>query len=592
MASASTKAATTKSDLTPSMTLKGHGNWIYSLSYFPDGQRMISGSLDKTARQWDLKTGAEIEGARGVCEEGVLYAVAVSRDDRWVVTGGGDYARGELKACEVKTGIVKTFEGHSLQIYCIDVSAGNTLLASGSEDETARIWNLETGEFVAGPFKSIGFVGAVRFSPDSKKLAVKSDLGTCLEVWDVQSQKLDVRIGKPSGRGIAFSPIFWSNKNKTIIAAFKFDFTADSDQYDNAKTIYEFDAVTLETVGAPFEGHTKSIGGLALSFDGALLASASYDNTIKLWAFASRQLLASFNIQVHNIVRLILSPDSRQLAYIINNNNDYKICICDTPPGILAQARIIARKKLGRRDILDVRVSSFARYATHQSPPLQSDATRRPPAGHRRPRISAIPIVPRPSPTRDAQQPTLLRLGKFLRFSPPMNALRPGRKDQSRDPLDFPATLPLPPNRLHADSSPLTSLPGGRASFNPIRSPSDKGKQKAREPKRKAVKVVDVPLGQATYGDVVGVDDGIRPYVLFFCLSWFQKKEKKQEPRPVYDDELEDDDEEENALGPVSLTPPRVQHEEIELKPVASQSQLEAGPSRLALTDHLKAQSS
>ncbi|KAG2343554.1 WD40 repeat-like protein [Suillus weaverae] len=297
MASASTKAATTKSILKLVTTLKGHGRWIHSISYFPDGQRMISVSGDKTARQWDLKAGKEIEEARDVCE-GMVWAVAVSRDGQWVVTGGGDF-NGELvlKACEVETGIVKIFEGHSAEIFCVDISADNTLLVSGSFDETARIWNLETGKLVAGPFKSVGWVGAVRFSPDSKKLAVRLYFGTCLEVWDVQSQKLDVRIGKPSGRGVALTPIFWTNKNKTIIAAFQFSFAADSplDVFDYTKMIYEFDAVTLETVGAPFEGHTKYISGLALSFDGALLASASSDDTIKLWAFESRQLLASFH---------------------------------------------------------------------------------------------------------------------------------------------------------------------------------------------------------------------------------------------------------------------------------------------------------
>ncbi|KAG2339323.1 prolyl oligopeptidase, partial [Suillus weaverae] len=164
----------------------GHERWIRSISYFPDGQRMISGSEDKTTQQWDLEAGKEIEEAWDVCE-GRVYA-----------------------------------------IYCIDISADNTLLVSGSFDETARIWNLDTGKLMAGPFKGVGWVCAVRFSPDSKKLAVRLDLGTCLEVWD-------------------------------------------------------FDAVMLETVGAPFEGHTKYIGGLALSSDGALLASASNNNTIKLW---------------------------------------------------------------------------------------------------------------------------------------------------------------------------------------------------------------------------------------------------------------------------------------------------------------------
>ncbi|KIK35486.1 hypothetical protein CY34DRAFT_16976 [Suillus luteus UH-Slu-Lm8-n1] len=150
MASTS-KAAANKSILTPSMTLKGHGEWIVSMSYFPDGQRMMSGSRDKTTRRWDLKTGKEIEEWRDVCKEEV-FAVAVSRDSRWVVTGGGS---AELKVCEVKTGVAKNLQGHSQRISCIDISEDNTLLASGSWDKTARIWNLETGKLVSGPFDRV-----------------------------------------------------------------------------------------------------------------------------------------------------------------------------------------------------------------------------------------------------------------------------------------------------------------------------------------------------------------------------------------------------------------------------------------------------
>ncbi|KAG2738733.1 WD40 repeat-like protein [Suillus brevipes Sb2] len=221
MASTSLKAAGTKLILRPSITLKGDA--IESISYFPDGQRMISGSQDKTTRQWDLKMGNEIEEARGVCE-GYVHAVAVSRNGRWVATGGGDVNRAELKVCEVETGFVKKFKGHSHAILCIDISADNTRLASGSLDTTARIWNLETGKLVAGPFMNEleDPVGAVRFSPDSKKLAVKSWTGQCLEVWDVQSQKLDVRIGTNSGTIITYLPVFWTNDNKNIITAFTF----------------------------------------------------------------------------------------------------------------------------------------------------------------------------------------------------------------------------------------------------------------------------------------------------------------------------------------------------------------------------------
>ncbi|KAJ8586047.1 WD40 repeat-like protein [Rhizopogon salebrosus TDB-379] len=262
------------------MTLEGHDDGIRSISYSPDGKQMISGGWDKTSRRWNLQAGMEIEDVRDVCEWAV-HAVAVSMDGRWVITAGRDENRGELKAREVETGMVKTFqlEGHSQAIYCIDISKDNTLLASGSVDNTAKIWSIDTGKLVAGPFKNADWVGAIRFSRDSKKLAINSHVDSCLEVWD-------------------------------------------------------FDASTLETLGAPFQGHTKVISGLALSFDGALLASTSGDNTIKLWAFESRQLLASFTVL--NPYILTLSPNSRQLAYTTFTKDEIKIFICNTPPDVLA----------------------------------------------------------------------------------------------------------------------------------------------------------------------------------------------------------------------------------------------------------------
>ncbi|KIK32369.1 hypothetical protein CY34DRAFT_19096 [Suillus luteus UH-Slu-Lm8-n1] len=101
---------------------------------------------------------------------------------------------------------------------------------------------------------------------------------------------------------------------------------------------------------------------------------------------------------------------------------DYRICICDTPPDILAQARTIALKKRALSDLLN------------------SDATR----SRRRPSIYAIPVVQRHPPTIDPQQPMFVRLNKLLSFSPRTNPAHPVRNDHPRGPLYVPATLPLP----------------------------------------------------------------------------------------------------------------------------------------------------
>ncbi|KAJ8585770.1 WD40 repeat-like protein [Rhizopogon salebrosus TDB-379] len=416
--------AALKMILTPVMTLGSHDRQMRYISYFPGGKQMVSGGWDYTTRRWDLQAGKEIEDVRDFCDWAV-YAVAVSRDGRWVVTAGGDEERGELKTCEVETGMVKKFQGHSRVINCIDISEDSMLLASGSDDSTTRIWSLDTGKLVAGPFKSADWVGAIRFSQDRKKLAIKSVTGSCLEVWDVHTQKLDRRVGKSLGGYGTYAPVFWTNR-ETILAAFAF--ASEVGGAVSATTIYEFDASTLETLGAPFQSHTTVILGLALSFDGVLLASTSNDHAIKLWAFESRQLLASFHIL--NVDIITLSPNSHQLAYTLAalTQNENKIFICNIPPGILSTIGLAQ----------EANTTTPENPTLHDPGPLNSDATRRRANVRRNPAPPVISFLPRPLPTRELQQPGFLRhLRKLFPTSSRSSAVPPThcQDGQPRDPL-------------------------------------------------------------------------------------------------------------------------------------------------------------
>jgi WD40 repeat protein len=240
MASSSTQPIATadKSILTRVMTLEGHEPWKYSspdgeqheskyvscISYFPDGKQMISGSGDKTIRRWDLRKGKEIEKDRQVYE--YVEAVGVSRDGRWVVIASSE----GIKVSEVEMGIVRTFFEDDW-IDCIDISADSTLLVGASSGEVL-VWNLDTGELVAGPFDIGSFADALRFSEDSRKLAVSSYVSKerHLEVWDVQTQKLDVQKSTHS---------YLSMEARTLVLAYLIKFPAYGNRTSSTLHLYK-----------------------------------------------------------------------------------------------------------------------------------------------------------------------------------------------------------------------------------------------------------------------------------------------------------------------------------------------------------------
>jgi WD40 repeat protein len=455
-------ATATRSTLTPVMTLKGHKGLVSHMSYTQDSKLMISGSMDKTVRRWDIHAGKEIKEAREVWTESINASdMVVSRDGRWVVTAA---SLGGVEANKVETRIVKTFERCKSTVSRIDISADNKLLAGRSSRQSVWIWSLDTGKRMAGPFSVGNEVDTIRFSPDSKKLAVNSGGGRCLEVWDVRRKNLDRRIGEEHDARQIQASVEWpptaalvfGTTKGTIVASFTF---TGSD----AMTIYEFDAPTLQTVGTSFRGHTSFICSLALSFDCALLASASFDNTIKLWAFESRQLLASFDAQFPDIV---LSPDSRRLAYTTRDSND--IFICNTPPDIITSIwpadvctfhiSILCVLKFTCR-LLNLKSCpspvKYRRYAFHlsliyttePSLSLQSYRTSRPAAAPHKPTISSPNRPSRSSPITHKHQLTR-HLHKFRRlFKSLLRGTRPLVQNDGPDPLDV-CNVMLFPSRL------------------------------------------------------------------------------------------------------------------------------------------------
>jgi len=115
------------------------------VAFSPDGQTILTGSFDKTARIWDAATGNELRRFEGHADW--VSSVAFSPDGRYVLTGSYDNTARLWDADSGKQ--VRAFHGHLDQVTSAVFSPDGRYVLTGSLDGTARLWESKTGKEVA-----------------------------------------------------------------------------------------------------------------------------------------------------------------------------------------------------------------------------------------------------------------------------------------------------------------------------------------------------------------------------------------------------------------------------------------------------------
>ncbi|MFB2804324.1 hypothetical protein [Microcystis sp. BLCC-F209] len=290
----------------------------YSLSLFNEGGKDLEAFIEmikagKILQKYEVSDTKVMDALQKVLTEGREYnrldghngsvnSVSFSPDGKTLATGSSDNT---IKLWDVETGKeIRTLSGHNgyargedNHISSVSFSSDGKTLTSGSNDDTIILWNVETGEEIRTLSGHNGSVNSVSFSPDGKTLATGSRDKT-IKLWNVETGQ---KIRTLSGHKWSVNSVSFSRDGKTLA----------SGSSDN--TIKLWNVETGEEIRT-LSWHNREVNSVSFSSDGKTLATGSEDTTIKLWDVETGKGIRTLSGHNGSVYSVSFSNDGKTLA--------------------------------------------------------------------------------------------------------------------------------------------------------------------------------------------------------------------------------------------------------------------------------------
>ncbi len=308
--------AKTKQQIT---TLPRNGTRFNEVEYTPDGKTLAVLRTNGEIQLLDVKTGQLI---RTLIQPQTLFSMLPSSDGKMIATRTlSNIIIWDLHTRKPKTYLIGDSDFTTPALF--SQNGKNLISISRSEDQTKLIsWDISTGKGQSTFTQNEKDVSSSNLSPDGKTLAINlREKG--IQLWDTTTGKLKKTLSTQTGE---FGTMVFSPDNNHFVTT------------DNQSIIELWDAVTGEhkAVLTQHSGGTKE---LAFSKNGKVLASCTHHEA-RLWDMnTGSQLSTTFSTSGHKIdfYSLALSPDGTILA---SGSYDAKIRIWNTKTGLLMDTLI------------------------------------------------------------------------------------------------------------------------------------------------------------------------------------------------------------------------------------------------------------
>jgi WD40 repeat protein len=271
-------------------TLRGHSKPVRTMVLTPDGRRAISGSLDCTARVWDLVNGRELHVLEGFKTE--VNVLAVTPDGRRAISASSEQF--VLRVWDVESGrVLHVLRGHERGVLDVAVTPDGSRAISGSRDDKLIVWDIESGRELY-TLRGRSYNLAVVVTPDGHKL-ISASVDKTLTVWDLDcASKLYTLEGH-------------SGELKTVVVT-PDGRRAVSASWDHTLRVWDLDdGRELHTL----EGHSDAVLGVALTPDERRVVSASKDKTLRVWDLDSGVVLHILEGHSGGVNVVAVTPDGR-----------------------------------------------------------------------------------------------------------------------------------------------------------------------------------------------------------------------------------------------------------------------------------------